>query len=170
MSIGLLADGLLIVLLGVALVSVYRLNRRMMELREGRAAFEKLTADLAAQTKAAADGLGAFRANAEGLGKQLDGGSERGRHVIAEVQKVSDDLRLLIGRADQSSARLEEAVALARRSEALLGAIEQRPAERPPGERPAGERTERTKPVHAAEETEVSPEAAAFLSSLSGMR
>ena len=39
MSIGLLADGLLIVLLGVALVSVYRLNKRMVELREGRAAF-----------------------------------------------------------------------------------------------------------------------------------
>src|SRR6185369_4568401 len=155
MSIGLLADGLLIVLLGVALVSVYRLNKRMAELRAGRAAFEKLTADLAAQTKAATESLAAFRANAEGLGKQLDGGSERGRQVIAEVQRVSDDLRLLIGRSDQSSSRLEEAVALARRSEALLGAIEQRPAERP-----QGERAERAKPVHAAEDTEVSPEAA----------
>jgi hypothetical protein len=161
MSIGLLADGLLIVLLGAALVSVYRLNRRMAELREGRAAFEKLTADLAAQTKAAAEGLAAFRANAETLGKQLDAGAERGRQVIAEVQRVSDDLRLLIGRADASSTRLEDAVAKARRDEALLGALEQRPAERGP--------VEPAQPKRAAE-PEVSPEAAAFLSSLSGMR
>src|SRR3954468_11024511 len=124
MTIGWLADGLVIVLLGAALVSIYRLNRRMAELREGRAAFEKLTADLAVQTKAATDSLAAFRGNAEGLGKQLDGGAERGRQVIAEVQRVSDDLRLLIGRADASSTRLEEGVAQARRSEALLGAME----------------------------------------------
>ena len=160
MSIGLLADGLLIVLLGAALVSVYRLNKRMAELREGRAAFEKLTTDLAAQTKAAGEGLAAFRANAEGLGKQLDGGAERGRQVIAEVQRVSDDLRLLIGRADASSTRLEEAVAEARRSENVLGAM-QRPVERAAAE--MGE------PARVAE-PEVSPEAKAFLSSLSGMR
>ena len=163
MTIGLLADGLLIVLLGAALVSVYRLNRRMAELREGRAAFEKLTADLAAQTKAATESLAAFRGNAEGLGKQLDGGAERGRQVIAEVQRVSDDLRLLIGRADASSTRLEDAVAKARRDEALLGAMEQRPPERGP--------VERSQPARATEaESAVSPEAAAFLSSLSGMR
>ena len=164
MSIGLLADGLLIVLLGAALVSVYRLNKRMAELREGRAAFEKLTMDLAAQTKAATEGLAAFKANAEGLGKQLDGGAERGRLVIAEVQRVSDDLRLLIGRADASSTRLEEAVAQARRSEALVGAMENRPLERGAAEQPA------RVPVGREAEPEVSPEAKAFLSSLSGMR
>jgi septal ring factor EnvC (AmiA/AmiB activator) len=159
MSIGLLADGLLIVLLVVALVSVYRLNKRMAELREGRAAFEKLTTDLAAQTKAATESLAAFRANAEGLGKQLDAGAERGRQVIAEVQRVSDDLRLLIGRADASSTRLEEAVGKSRREEAVLSAMDdqaKKPAERGQPERIA--------------EPEVSAEAKAFLSSLSGMR
>lgn len=165
MTIGLLADGLLIVLLGVALLSVYRLNRRLAELREGRAAFEKLTVDLAAQTKVAADGLAAFRANAETLGKQLDGSSDRGRQVIAEVQRVSDDVRLLIGRADASSTRLEDAVAKSRREEALLGAIENRQTERLLGERNPVKPTETR-----ADEPEVSPEAAAFLSSLSGMR
>jgi len=165
MTIGLLADGLLIVLLGVALVSVYRLNRRLVELREGRAAFEKLTAELAGQTKAATEGLAAFRATAETLGKQLDTGSERGRQVIAEVQRVSDDLRLLIGRADASSTRLEEAVAKARRDEALLGAL----GDRPQGSSPV-ERSQPVRETPRAEESEVSPEAAAFLSSLSGMR
>jgi ABC-type transporter Mla subunit MlaD len=169
MTIGLLADGLLIVLLGAALVSVYRLNRRLAEVREGRAAFEKLTADLAAQTKAAADGLAAFRSNAETLGKPLDAGAERGRQVIAEVQRVSDDLRLLIGRADASSTRLENAVAKARRDEALLGALDEpssgqgQTRGQPQGEPVRGQSA-------PAAEPEVSPEAAAFLSSLSGMR
>ena len=166
MTIGLLADGLLIVLLGVALVFVYRLNRRLVELREGREAFEKLTADLAGQTKAATEGLAAFRATAETLGKQLDIGSERGRQVIAEVQRVSDDVRLLIGRADASSTRLEDAVAKARRDEALLGAI----GERPQGSGPAERSQPVREPERSAPEQEVSPEAAAFLSSLSGMR
>jgi len=156
MTIGLLADGLLIVLLGAALVSVYRLNRRMAELRQGREAFEKLTGDLAVQTKAAADGLAAFRANAETLGKQLEAGADRGRQVIAEVQRVSDDLRLLIGRADASSNRLEGTVAKGRRDEALMGAIDERPAQRDQ--------------TGSAAEPDISPEAAAFLSSLSGMR
>ena len=166
MTIGLLADGLLIVLLGVALVSVYRLNRRMVELREGRAAFEKLTADLATQTTAATEGLAAFRGTAEPLGKELDTGAERGRQVIAEVQRVSDDLRLLIGRADASSTRLESVIAKARQEEALLSAVEGRVPERGPAERsqPAGAPEDRTAGP------EVSPEAAAFLSSLSGMR
>src|SRR3954470_12799747 len=158
MSIGLLADGLLIVLLGAALVSVYRLNRRLAELREGRAAFEKLTTDLATQTKAATEGLAAFRVDAETLGKQLDGGAERGRQVIAEVQRVSDDVRLLIGRADASATRLEDAVAKARRDEALLGAIAERPAERGVSGRGP---VERSQPARDAE-PEVSPEAAAF--------
>jgi len=166
MTIGLLADGLLIVLLGVALVSVYRLNRRMVELREGRAAFEKLTADLAVQTKAATEGLAAFHVTAETLGKQLDAGAERGRQVIAEVQRVSDDLRLLIGRADTASNRLEGTVGKARREEALMSAVEDRAADRSPAERSPVERSQAAREA----EPEVSPEAAAFLSSLSGMR
>ena len=166
MTIGLLADGLLIVLLGVALVSVYRLNRRMVELREGRAAFEKLTADLAVQTKAATDSLAAFHTNAETLGKQLDGGAERGRLVIAEVQRVSDDLRLLIGRADAASTRLENVVAKSRREEALSGAMDDRPSGHGQAVQGQAERSQ----VARATEPEVSPEAAAFLSSLSGMR
>ena len=67
----------------------------------------------------------------------------------------------LIGRADASSTRLEEAVANARRSESVLSAMEQRPQERGAAEQ--------SQPTRVAE-AEVSPEAKAFLSSLSGMR
>ncbi|HVO04520.1 MAG TPA: DUF6468 domain-containing protein [Candidatus Cybelea sp.] len=157
--IGLLADGLLIVLLGVALVSIYRLNGRMAEMREGRAAFEKLTADLVRQTDVAAAALAELKRGAETLGKQLETGAEKGRQVIAEVQRASDDLRLLIGRSEAAATRLEGSIATARRGEAVAAAMDGRPAERKP-EPEAGLGTEEPVP----------PEAAAFLSSLSGMR
>ena len=84
-TLGAIGNLVLIVLLAVALVSVWRLNRRIGELREGRAAFEKLTLDLARQTEAASGSVGALRQAAETSGKQLDAGAERGRQVIAEV-------------------------------------------------------------------------------------
>jgi ABC-type transporter Mla subunit MlaD len=170
--IGPLADALLIVLLVVALVSVHKLNRRMGEMREGRAALEKLAADLGKQTEAAAQTLAAFRSNAESLGKPLEAGAERGRQVIAEVQRVSDDLRLLIGRAEASTNRLELAIGDARKSEALLGALQDRPVPRERGVQPAavpGATAAAGAPA-SREAPAVSPEAAAFLSSLSGMR
>ncbi|MES1151552.1 MAG: hypothetical protein ABUL54_06620, partial [Dongia sp.] len=70
-ELGVIGNAVLIVLLAVALVSVWRLNRRIGELREGRAAFEKLTADLARQTEAASGSVGALRQAAETLDKQL---------------------------------------------------------------------------------------------------
>lgn len=167
-ELGVIGNAVLIVLLAVALVSVWRLNRRIGELREGRAAFEKLTADLARQTEAASGSVGALRQAAETLGKQLETGADRGRQVIAEMQRASDDLRLLIGRADAASGRLESVIAQSRSAELLMGAFEKQPdtfdrrAEHPDA------RAAEPSRVAAAEER--SPEAAAFLSSLSGMR
>jgi hypothetical protein len=168
-ALGVIGNAVLIVLLAIALVSVWRLNRRIVELREGRAAFEKLTADLARQTDAASGSVGALRQAAETLGKDLDTGAERGRQVIAEMQRASDDLRLLIGRADASSGKLEGFIAQSRSAELLMGAFEKQPgaALDRRGERPNVRPAEPT-PIAAAEES--SPEAAAFLSSLSGMR
>jgi len=168
-ELGVIGNAVLIVLLAIALVSVWRLNRRIGELREGRAAFEKLTADLARQTEAASGSVSALRQAAETLGKQLDTGAERGRQVIAEMQRASDDLRLLIGRADAASGRLEGVIAQSRSAELLMGAFEKNAnaALDRRGERPDF-RTAEPARVPAAEES--SPEAAAFLSSLSGMR
>jgi septal ring factor EnvC (AmiA/AmiB activator) len=151
-GIGLVADGVLIVLLGAALISVYRLNRRLNEMRDGRAELEKLTVNLARQTEMAGEGLTALRSGAETVGRDLDARSERGRQVMAELQKASDDLRLLIARADKAAERLETAVALARRHEAAAAATAE----------PAQDKVR--------EPERVSPEKAALLSQLSGIR
>ncbi len=164
-TLGVIGNLVLIVLLAVALVSVWRLNKRFVELREGRAAFEKLTADLAKQTDAASGSVSALRQAAETLGKQLDVGSDRGRQVIAEMQRASDDLRLLIGRADAASGRLEGVIAQSRSAELLMNAFDKQPGatlDKRPEHREA-------EPTRLPTE-ESSPEAAAFLSSLSGMR
>jgi hypothetical protein len=163
-ALGVIGNAVLIVLLVIALVSIWRLNRRIVELREGRAAFEKLTAELARQTEAAGGSLGALRQAAETSGRQLDGSAERGRQVIAELQRGSDDLRLLIGRADAASSRLEDVIAQSRSAELLMNAFANQPAA--PADR-GGARAAEPTPIAAAES---SPEAAAFLSSLSGMR
>jgi hypothetical protein len=150
-GIGLVADGVLIVLLGAALISVYRLNRRLNEMRDGRAELEKLTINLAKQTELASEGLTSLRSGAETLGRDLDGRSERGRQVMAELRKASDDLRLLIARSDKAAERLEDMIARARKHEAAAAAME--------------------RPQDTAREPErVSPEKAALLSQLSGIR
>jgi septal ring factor EnvC (AmiA/AmiB activator) len=151
-GIGLVADGVLIVLLGAALISVYRLNRRLNEMRDGRAELEKLTTNLGKQTEMASDGLTALRSGAETVGRDLDGRSERGRQVMAELRKASDDLRLLIARSDKAAERLETAVALARKHEAAAVATTERPQDK------------------VREPERVSPEKAALLSQLSGIR
>jgi flagellar hook-basal body complex protein FliE len=167
-ELGIIGNAVLIVLMAIALVSVWRLNRRIGELREGRAAFEKLTADLARQTEAASGSVSALRQAAETLGKQLETGADRGRQVIAEMQRASDDLRLLIGRADAASGRLEGVISQSRSAELLMGAFEKQPdafdrrAERPD--------VRAAEPARLSTAEESSPEAAAFLSSLSGMR
>jgi len=166
-ELGIIGNAVLIVLLAIALVSVWRLNRRIGELREGRAAFEKLTADLARQTEAASGGVAALRQAAETLGKQLDASADRGREVIAGMQRASDDLRLLIGRADAASGRLEGVIAQSRSAELVMGAFEKQPDLDRRAERPEIRPMEPSR-VSSAEES--SPEAAAFLSSLSGMR
>ncbi len=128
MTIGLLADGLLIVLLGAALGFRLSVEPAYGGIARGPRGLREADRGSRDPDQGGDRESGGLPRQCRGLGKQLDGGAERGRLVIAEVQRVSDDLRLLIGRADASSTRLEDAVAKARRDEALLGAMEERPA------------------------------------------
>jgi hypothetical protein len=162
-GLGLIADGLLIVLLGAALISVYRLNQRLGVMREGREGLEKLAGDLAKQTGVATEGLTALRSTAETLARDLDGRSDRGRQVMAELQKATDDIRLLIGRADKSAERLESAIAKVRAHEAAQASMERPPAS--DSDRQSSDRQASDRPAER-----VSPEKAALLSQLSGIR
>lgn len=150
-----LADGILIVLLTATLIYVYRLHRRLSQLREERASFEKLIASFTQSTQQATLGLTAIRQTAESAAKDLQARIDQGQQVIAENRKATEDLKMLIGRAVTSADQLEERIGKAR------------PIATPRNEpRPVAAPT----PPSAPPQAPLGPEAAAVLSALSGIR
>lgn len=153
---GPLADGILIVLLAVTLVYVYRLHRRLGQLRDERAAFEKLIADFAQSTQQATQGIAALRQTAEIVGKDLQDRIEHGQQVIAENRKAADDLKMLIGRAGSSADALEGLIAKSR-PVATSSRVETKPIVTPT-------------PLLSPQPVKLPAEAEAVLSALSGIR
>jgi hypothetical protein len=114
MSISLISDGILILMLAVTLIAVYRFNRKLSELRQGREAFEKLIAEFQRATGQADQSLQQLRQLAETRGRDLQQRTELAGSALTEMQQANADLRLLIERAEMASDRLEEAVAQSR--------------------------------------------------------
>ncbi|MET1026247.1 MAG: DUF6468 domain-containing protein [Dongiaceae bacterium] len=114
MSISLISDGVLILLLAVTLVAVYRFNRKLTELRQGREAFEKLIAEFRQATGQADHSLQQLRHLAETRGRDLQDRAEAAGGTLTDMQRANSDLRLLIERAELASDRLEDAVARSR--------------------------------------------------------
>jgi hypothetical protein len=114
MAISLISDGILILLLVVTLAAVYRFNRKLAELRQGREAFEKLIAEFRQATGQADQSLQQLRVMAETRGRDLQQRTETAGAALTDLQRAGADLKLLIDRADMASDRLEEAVAQSR--------------------------------------------------------
>ena len=153
--LGPIADVVLIALLAITLVYVYRLHRRLGQLRGERAAFEKLIADFSQSTQQATLGIAAMRQAAESAGKDLQDRIVHGQQVLAENRKASDDLKMLIGRAATAADQLEGAIGRAR--PVVATRQEPKPVTAPPAV---------CSPAPAA----LAPEAEAVLSALSGIR
>ncbi|QEX18244.1 hypothetical protein FRZ44_35490 [Hypericibacter terrae] len=110
MTLPMLFDGGLVLLLGVTLLYVGRLNRRIGELRRERAHFDAAIERFAG---AAAD---THRAMAE-LRQMADG---EGRLLQDQVKKgagIAEDLEFLIGRATSAADRLEGVIGHSRQAE-----------------------------------------------------
>ncbi len=122
MSISLISDGILILLLAVTLVAVYRFNRKLSELRQGREAFERLIVEFQRATGQADQSLQQLRQLAETRGRDLQQRTETAGSALAEMQQANADLRLLIERAEMASDRLEEAVAQSRGASQAMAA------------------------------------------------
>lgn len=152
---GLLADGILIVFLAITLIHVYRLHRRLGQMRDERASFEKLIADFSQSTQHATQSMVTIRQAAEIAGKDLQTRLEHGQQVIAESRKATDDLKMLIGRAGVSADQLEDAIAKSR--PAATPRVEPKPIASPA-------------PMAGAQPAKLGPEAEAVLSALSGIR
>jgi hypothetical protein len=153
--LGPLADGILIAFLAVTLVYVYRLHRRLGQLRAERASFEKLIADFSQSTQQATQSMVMIRQAADIAGKDLQNRIEHGQQVIAENRKAADDLKMLIGRAGASADQLEDAIAKSR--PVAPPRIEPKPTATPAS-------------AVGAQPAKLGPEAEAVLSALSGIR
>jgi len=100
-------DILIIVLLTGVLGLGLVLHRRLRRLREETTGFEQLIAGLDRATDRAEAALGELKQAAAATGERLAEDHER-------AQRLSDDLRLLTGRADQLAERLAEIIRIAR--------------------------------------------------------
>ncbi|MBL8708997.1 MAG: hypothetical protein JNL25_07385 [Rhodospirillaceae bacterium] len=110
MSFGLIADVVLIVLLGATLFYVVKLSRRLAQLREDRQSFETLVKEFANATAEAGRGLAELRQGADGVARELAGRMERAQGVVGELQRSADDLKMLINRADIAANKLEQGI------------------------------------------------------------
>lgn len=109
-ALSMISDGVLIVLLAFTLVAIYRFNRKLVELRQGREAFERLIVEFRQATGQADTSLQQLRQLADTRGRELQQRTETAATILGGVEQASADLRLLIERADRASDRLEETV------------------------------------------------------------
>jgi chromosome segregation ATPase len=107
MSLGLITDFVLVALLLVTLVYVLRLLRRLGDLRNDRDSFQKLIQEFSGATANADRSLVDLRATADGVAKDLATRIERAQSVVGELQRSSDDLKMLIARAENAADKLE---------------------------------------------------------------
>lgn len=114
MPVGFFADIILIALLVATLVYVLKLSRRLAELRNDRQSFEALVGEFAKATAEAQRSVAELRIGTEGVARDLGQRIERGQSVIGELQRSSDDLKMLISRADAAAGKLEAAIGASR--------------------------------------------------------
>lgn len=118
MSLGLITDFILVALLAVTLFYVLRLLRRLGELQKDRDSFQKLIQDFTTATTQADRSLADLRIGADGVGRELGERIERGQSVVGELQRSSDDLKMLIARAEQAADKLESQLSSSRQGNA----------------------------------------------------
>ncbi|MHA1600656.1 MAG: DUF6468 domain-containing protein [Alphaproteobacteria bacterium] len=152
LSLSVVADALIVVLLVATIVYAVVLNRKLSALRSAKAEMEALVARFAESTAQAESGIQSLKAHANESGVSLDSKANK-------AHGLADDLAFLIERGSDLANRLEGAIALARGN----GAGNSRP-DRPqsPGDKPS--------PAKAPPVAEVSPEEAAVLNALRGVR
>jgi septal ring factor EnvC (AmiA/AmiB activator) len=117
MSFGLITDFILVALLAATLFYVLKLLRRLGELQKDRDSFQKLIQDFTTATAQADRALADLRIGADGVGRELGERIGKGQSVIGELQRSSEDLKMLIARAENAADKLETKLGASRQSQ-----------------------------------------------------
>jgi hypothetical protein len=154
-SVPVMLDVIIAVLLVATIVYAVVLNRKLAALRNAKAELEMLAARFAESTAKAESGIQSLKAHASVSGASLD-------HMTTRAAGLAGDLSFLVEKGTSLANRLEEAIESARGKGP--GADVSRPfrTERMPGAKPGAARTQAA--------AEVSPEEAALVKSLRGVR
>lgn len=102
-----IVDGLIILLLGVAVGYAYILNQRLRVLRDSRGELERVVHSLAEAISQADAGLTEIHNVANSLGRDLD-------RKIDSARGHGGEIEILIERAESAASRLETAIGLSR--------------------------------------------------------
>ena len=100
-------DGLIILLLAVAIGFAVKLNARLRRLSESRSDLEQAVVGLDGSISKAETGLTAIQATAEGVSRDLD---ER----VQPARTLVEELGFIVERAESSADRLERAISQSR--------------------------------------------------------
>ena len=152
-----LADAVLVLLLLGTLGMVARLDRSMRMVRQDRAVFEALIANLSSATGSVKLGIQALRTEADRAAEQIGRRSE-------DADKMATDLSFLIEAADRAGASLEEKL----RAASSLQAPAAEPVVKPRKLR-AARRQSRQRWVEEAPEPTGAPGASDALRALAGI-
>ena len=156
-SIPVAIDVIIVVLLIATIAYAVVLNRKLSALRNAKAEIEVLLARFADSTAKAESGIQTLKAHASESGAVLD-------TMTSSAKGLADDLTFLIEKGTGLANRLEEAVGSARAkgSGAAVAGAARTDRTYHAGAKPA--------PAKAARDIEISPEEAALLKSLRGVR
>ena len=107
MIVSLVIDGLIILLLGVAIGYAVLLNGRLRRLRESSGELEKAVLGLDGSIVKAETGLDAIREAAEGVGRELD-------QRVEPAKSLAGELGFVVERGEAAAERLEKAISNSR--------------------------------------------------------
>lgn len=100
--LGLVMDGLVLVLLGATIVYAARLSKHLKNFREGRKELEKLIGDLSGQIVKAEHAIEELKNSARGVSREL-------QQQLDEAKNVGADLEIMTRGANNMADRLDKA-------------------------------------------------------------
>jgi len=148
---------MLAALLLASLVYMWRVNRRLEQIRAGKAEFEKMIAEFSRSTTQASQTLEDLKTAAISIGRDLTTATNRAAVLANSQERTSEDLRMLISRGDALADRIQTLISMSRGSVAALNLPPARAVDEP------------LKHEDRSESAEV-PQMQAVLPSISGLR
>ena len=119
-TLSIMMDSLLAALLIAALAYMWRVNRRLGQIRAGKAEFEKMISEFARSTGQASTTLEQLKSSASTAGRELAASTGHAAQLAVSQERMAEDLRMLISRGESLADRIETLITRSRAVAATL--------------------------------------------------